>query len=100
VPTALKYPWCAYATLQTKAARAYQIDDAASGTDDGLAYILTAIEAGTVPAHPEELHRGIQTTVATGAWNDRNRARLRLKYPSDLGHEAGPDPEFSLIARE
>jgi hypothetical protein len=100
VPTALKYPWSAYATLQAKAARSHQINDATSGTDDGLAYILTAIEEGTVPADPKELYRDIQTTVATGAWIDRNHTRLRLKYPSDLGREAGPDPEFSLMARQ
>jgi hypothetical protein len=96
----LKYPWSAYAMLQAKASRSDRINDAASGTDDGLAYILTTIEAGTVPAHPEELHRNTRTSVATGAWNDRNHARLRLRYPSDLGNEVGPDPEFSLMARQ
>jgi hypothetical protein len=100
MPTDLKYPWSAYATLQAKAARSYRVDDAASGADGGLAYILTALEAGTVPANPEELHRHTQMAVATGAWKHRNHARLRFKYPSDLGNEAGPDPELSLMAHE
>ena len=93
-------PWSIYAALQAKASRFCRINDAAWGTDDGLAYILTAIETGTVPLEPAELHRDVQTTAATGAWNNRNRARLRLKYLPDLSNEAVPDPEFSLMARE
>jgi DNA-binding NarL/FixJ family response regulator len=98
--SSLPYPWSVYAALQCKAGTFRRADDAAWGTDDGLAHILTAIETGTIPANPNDLRRDLKTVVATGAWNNRNRARLRVKYSKDLGDEAAVDPQLTIIARE
>jgi DNA-binding NarL/FixJ family response regulator len=98
--SSLQYPWSVYAALQLKVAKFHRSNDAAWGADDGLAHILTAIETGTVPTNPSDLNRDLKTAMATGAWNNRNRARIRLKYPKDLGDKDSLDPQLALIARE
>ncbi len=76
-----------------------QLNDTAWGTDDALSWILTAIEAGTIPSEAEELNLEVETVIETGAWNNRNRARLRLKYHTDLTNDIARDTELPFMAR-
>jgi hypothetical protein len=74
VPTGLKYPWSAYATLQAKASRLHRINDTVWGTDDGLAYILPRSKPAPSPLIPtsytaacRQLQQPAHGTIATMA---------------------------------
>jgi ABC-type nitrate/sulfonate/bicarbonate transport system substrate-binding protein len=96
----LQYPWSAYFELQDRDAALCRTGDVERGIADGLNHMLTVIETRAVPLNPDELARSLKTVVATGRWNTRNQARLRLKFSSELGNGHAPDPELALIAQE
>jgi DNA-directed RNA polymerase specialized sigma24 family protein len=50
-------------------------------------HFLSVLESGSTPADVSDFRRSLQTAVATGAWNERNRARLRRKYLEVSGIE-------------
>ena len=76
----LPFPWCVYAEHQSKAARCGRITDRSWGIENGLTNFLTAVESDGIPANQAEFQRGVDRSVATGSWVERNHARLRRTY--------------------
>jgi len=74
------FPWCIYAEQQSKAERCDRITDRSWGIENGLTHFLTAVESGGIPKNQEEFRLRVDRAVATGAWVERNHARLRRKF--------------------
>jgi hypothetical protein len=74
------YPWSLYESIQSQTERFTRIADVAWGLERGLNFFLAILNANKVPDTEAEFQRRIETVVASGAWNERNRARLRRKY--------------------
>jgi hypothetical protein len=76
----LTFPWCIYAEHQSKAARCGRITDRSWGIENGLTNFLTAVESDGVPTNQAEFQRGVDRSVSTGSWVERNHARLLRIY--------------------
>ena len=74
------YPWSLYAELQSGDLQVTHLTDATWGNEAGMNHFLSVLESGSTPADVSDFRRSLQTAMATGAWNERNRARLRRKY--------------------
>jgi hypothetical protein len=81
-----KYPWPYYADLQRRSDKLTRLSDYWWGMESGLAYLLDAITAGTVPPDPDELVAVLNRTIASGA-------RLRRSHTVALD-------EFAPIAEQ
>lgn len=92
----LPFPWSLYQEKQLEAARCSRITDRSWGIDSGLTKLLTTIESGRVPSDREDLRVRVDRTIATGSWNERNRARLRRKY---LSPNPAPNAERRMVTR-
>ena len=92
----LPFPWSLYQENQTKAAQCGRITDRSWGIENGLAKLLTDIEAAGVPSDGEEARARFGRAIASGSRNERHRARLRRQY---LPSCPVPHAERSMIAR-
>lgn len=78
------YPWAYYAELQNRSSKLKRLTPFWWGMEAGMAYLLEAIAAGTVPADPNELVATLNRTIASAARLDRSRAAtLSYNKPVD-----------------
>jgi hypothetical protein len=79
--TDLPYPWSIYRDLQTTSSACTR-SDYAWAIESGLNHVLSALTTNELPENQEGFRQSVSTAIATGAWNERNHARLLLKYGS------------------
>jgi hypothetical protein len=89
-------PWSIYADNQAQAARCGRLTGRSWGIEKGLTGLLRDIETNRIPADQQDLQNSVGRSIATGSWNERNRARLRRRF---LEQEPEPHAERRMIAR-
>jgi DNA-binding NarL/FixJ family response regulator len=73
------YPWPCYADLQERGRKHRRIDGYAWGLERAQHFLLNAIAAGTVPAHPAELEVALKRVIASEARRHRSQTAARVK---------------------
>jgi len=74
------YPWPYYADLQQRSAKLTRLSDYWWGMESGMAYLLDAMAAGTVPSDPDDLVSILNRTIASAARRHRSRSGKLIYY--------------------
>jgi DNA-binding NarL/FixJ family response regulator len=81
------YPWAYYARLQNHSSKLTRLTPFWWGMEAGMAYLLDALTAGTVPADPAELMATLNRTIASAV-------RLHRSRSAALASNVLPDEPF------